>query len=70
MFTETRSRLQNSFTPEVVGSTADVASLLPLQHTNTACYVGDFSSLPDHLDSDSIPQRNPEQHNNNRVFVA
>jgi hypothetical protein len=24
------------------------------------CYVGDFSSLPDHLVSDSIPQRNPD----------
>jgi hypothetical protein len=59
-FTETRSPIQNSFTPVVNGSTADITSLLPLQHGNTVCYVGDFSSLPDHLLSDSIPQRNPE----------
>jgi hypothetical protein len=47
-FTETQSPLQNSFTPAVVGSTADMASPLPLQRANTVCYVGDFSSLPDH----------------------
>jgi hypothetical protein len=46
-FIETRSSLQNSFTPAVVGSTADMASPLPLQHANTVCYVDDFSSLPD-----------------------
>jgi hypothetical protein len=46
--------------PAVIGSTADMASPLPLQHGITVCYVGDFSSLPDHLVSDSIPQRNPE----------
>jgi hypothetical protein len=57
-FTETRSPLQNSFTPAVIGSSADMASPLPLQHANTVCYVGDFSSLPDHLFSDLIPQRN------------
>jgi hypothetical protein len=38
--TETRSLLQNSFTPVVVGSTADMAS--PLQYANTVCYVRDF----------------------------
>jgi hypothetical protein len=58
-FTETRSPLQNSFTPSVVGSAADMASPLPLQHANTVCYDGDFSSLPNHLVSDSILQRNP-----------
>jgi hypothetical protein len=58
--TFTRFPLQSSFTPAVVGSTADMASPLPLQHGNTVCYVGDFSSLPDHVVSDSIPQRNPE----------
>jgi hypothetical protein len=59
-FTETRSLLQNSFTAAVVGSSANRASPLPLQHANTVCYVGAFSSLPGHLVSDSIPQRNPE----------
>jgi hypothetical protein len=54
-FTETRSPLQNSFTPAVIGSAADMASPLPLQRANTVCYVGDFSSLPDHLVSDPIP---------------
>jgi hypothetical protein len=48
-FTETRSPLQNSFTPAVVGSTADIASPLPLQHANTVCYVGGFSFLSDCL---------------------
>jgi hypothetical protein len=48
-FTETRPPLQNSLNPAAVGSTADMASPLPLQHANTVCYVGDFSSLPDHL---------------------
>jgi hypothetical protein len=52
-FTETRSPLQNSFTPAVVGSTADMASPLPLQRANTVCYVGDFSFLPNQLVSDS-----------------
>jgi hypothetical protein len=37
-----------------------MASPLPLEHANTVCYVGDFTSLPDHLVSDSIPQKNPE----------
>jgi hypothetical protein len=51
----------NTFTPAaVVGSTAEMASPLPLQHANTVCYVSDFSSLPDHLVSNSISQRNPE----------
>jgi hypothetical protein len=59
-FTKTWSPLQNSFTPAVIGSTANMASALLLQHANTVCYVGDFSSLPDHLVSGSIPQRNPE----------
>jgi hypothetical protein len=54
MFTETQSPLQNSFTPAVVGSTADMASPLTLQHANTVCYVGDFSSLPNHLITDFI----------------
>jgi hypothetical protein len=58
MFTETRSPLQNSFTPVVVGSTADMASPLPLHYANTVSYVGKFSSLSNHLVSDSIPQRN------------
>jgi hypothetical protein len=58
-FTETLSPLQSLF-PTVVGSTADMASPLPLQHANTVCYVGDFSTLPDNLVSDTIPQRNPE----------
>jgi hypothetical protein len=44
-FTETRSPLQDLFIPAVVGSTADMASPLPLQHGNTVRYVGDFSSL-------------------------
>jgi hypothetical protein len=44
-FTETRPPVQNSFTLTVVGSTADMASPLPLQHANTVCYVGDFSSF-------------------------
>jgi hypothetical protein len=57
-FTETRSPLQNSFTPAFIGCTADMTSPLPVQHANTVCYVADFSSLPDHLVSDSIPQRN------------
>jgi hypothetical protein len=56
-FTETRSPLQNTLTPTVVGSTADKARPLP-HDANTVCYIGDFSSLPDHLVSDSIPQRN------------
>jgi hypothetical protein len=38
-FTETRSPFQNSFTPTVAGSTADMASLLPLKHANTMCFV-------------------------------
>jgi hypothetical protein len=59
-FTETRSPLQYSFTSTVVGSTADMASPLPLQRANTVCYVGNFSSLPYYLVSDSIPQGNPE----------
>jgi hypothetical protein len=33
--------------PSGCGYTADVASPLPLQHANTVCFVGDFSSLPD-----------------------
>jgi hypothetical protein len=45
MFTETRSPLQNLFTPAVVGSTADMSSPLPFRHANTLCYVGAFSSL-------------------------
>jgi hypothetical protein len=28
--------------PAVVGSTADMASLLPRQHANTVCYIGDM----------------------------
>jgi hypothetical protein len=60
-FTMTRSPLQNSFTPAVAGTTAHMASPLPLQRTNTVCYVSDFSFLSDHLVSDAIPQRNPEQ---------
>jgi hypothetical protein len=40
-FTETRSPLQNSFTPAIVGSTAHIASPLPFQHANAVCYVGD-----------------------------
>jgi hypothetical protein len=59
-FTETRSPLYDLITPAVVGSTADMVSPLPLQHAYMVCNVGDFSSLPDHLVSDSIPQRNPE----------
>jgi hypothetical protein len=47
-FTETRSPFQNSFTPALVGSTADMASPLPFQHANTVRYVGAFSSLPEH----------------------
>jgi hypothetical protein len=57
-FIETRSPLKISFTSAVVGSTVNP---LPLQRVNTVCYVGDFSFLPDHLLSDPIPQRNPEQ---------
>jgi hypothetical protein len=41
-FTETRSPVQNSFAPAVVGSTADMASPLPLLHANTVFYVSDF----------------------------
>jgi hypothetical protein len=37
MFTETRSPLQNSFTPAVVDSTADMASLLPLHFILQIC---------------------------------
>jgi hypothetical protein len=37
-----------------------MVSPLPLQHANTVCYVGDFSFLPDHKVSNSIPQTNPE----------
>jgi hypothetical protein len=48
-FTETQSSLWNYFTPAFVGSTADMASPLPLQHANTVCYVGKFSSLPNYL---------------------
>jgi hypothetical protein len=59
-FTETRSPLQNPFTPAVVVSTADMENSLPLQHGNTVCYVADFSFLQDHLVLDSIPQRNSE----------
>jgi hypothetical protein len=40
-FTETRSPLQNLFSPAVVGLTADLTSPLPLQHAYTVCYVGD-----------------------------
>jgi hypothetical protein len=40
------------------GSTANMASPLPLQHANTVCYVGDFSFLLDHLVLDWIWQRN------------
>jgi hypothetical protein len=53
-FTETRPPLQNSFTPAVIGSTADMASPLPLQRANTVCYVGASSFLPDHLVSDFV----------------
>jgi hypothetical protein len=59
-FTKTRFPILNSFTPAVVGSAADMASPLSLQHVNTVSYVGDFSSLQDHLVSNSIPQRNSE----------
>jgi hypothetical protein len=59
-FTETRSPLQKSFTPAVAGSMVNMASPLPLQPANTVYYVGDFSSLPDHLVLHLIPQRNPE----------
>jgi hypothetical protein len=45
MFTKTRFLLENSFTPEVVGSTAEMTSPLSLQHPDTVCYIGDFSSL-------------------------
>jgi hypothetical protein len=38
-----------------------MTSPLPLQHANTVCYVDDFSSLPDHLVSDTIPQRTKEE---------
>jgi hypothetical protein len=48
-FTETRSTLQKSFTPVVIGYTADMASPLPLQNSNTVCYFDDFRSLSDHL---------------------
>jgi hypothetical protein len=34
-----------------------MTSPLALQHAYTVWYVGEFSSLPDHLVSDSIPQR-------------
>jgi hypothetical protein len=44
-FTETRCPLQNSFSPAVVGSTANMASPLPLQHANTVYYVGDIFIL-------------------------
>jgi hypothetical protein len=37
-----------------------MASPLPLQRANTVYYGGDFSSLPDHLVSDQIPQRDPD----------
>jgi hypothetical protein len=60
-FTEAQSPLQNSFTLGVVGSTAAIASPLPLQCTNTVCYVSEFSFLLDHLVSVSIPRRNPER---------
>jgi hypothetical protein len=56
---QTRSVIGKTFTPAVVGSTINMASPLPLQHANTVYYVGDFSSLPDYLVSESIPQRNP-----------
>jgi hypothetical protein len=45
----TRSPLQNSFTPAVVGSTADMGNQLLLQRANTVCYIGDFSFRPYHL---------------------
>jgi hypothetical protein len=41
-------------------ATTHIPNISKLQHTNRVCYVGDFSSLPDHLVSESIPQRNPE----------
>jgi hypothetical protein len=41
-FIKTRSHLQNSFTPAVVGSIADMASALPHQQANTMCYVSDL----------------------------
>jgi hypothetical protein len=44
-FTETRSPFQNSFTPAVDGSTADMVSPLPLQHASTVCYVGDLHQI-------------------------
>jgi hypothetical protein len=53
-FTATRSPFQNSFTPTAVGPTARMARV-----PHNVCYVGDFS-LPNHLVSYSIPQRNPE----------
>jgi hypothetical protein len=46
--------------PTVIGSTTDTAGPLPLQRANTVCYFNNFSSLPDHSVSDSIPQRNSE----------
>jgi hypothetical protein len=41
--------LQNSLILTVVGFMADMASPLLLQRTKMVCYVGDFSSLTDHL---------------------
>jgi hypothetical protein len=56
-FTKTRSPLQNSCTP-AVGSTADMASPLPLQLANTVCYVNlVFCRI---ASFQSIPQRNLE----------
>nr|XP_032523152.1 uncharacterized protein LOC116774514 [Danaus plexippus plexippus] len=59
-FAETRSPLKNSFTPTVVSSAANMVSSLPLQLANPVGYVDDYGSLPNHLISDAIPQRNAE----------
>ncbi|RVE46148.1 hypothetical protein evm_009222 [Chilo suppressalis] len=59
-FAKTRSPLQNSSTPTVIGSSANMASPLPLQLTNPVGYVDNSGSLSDYLISDAILQRNAE----------
>ncbi|KAG7295544.1 hypothetical protein JYU34_021769 [Plutella xylostella] len=54
------SPLENSSTPTVIGSSADMTSPLPLQLAYFDSYVGNLSPLTDNLISDTIHQRNPK----------
>uniref|UniRef100_A0A2H1VCD9 SFRICE_016620 n=1 Tax=Spodoptera frugiperda TaxID=7108 RepID=A0A2H1VCD9_SPOFR len=59
-FTETRSPLQDSLTPTVVGPAANMAGPLPLQLADPVGYVDHLGSLPNHFVSNAIPERDTE----------